>query len=1210
MIFRNNSIVLEERRNSLNDKLSKKERKEKRRERRERKEKRRQERSGGSSEDKESRKKKKSKPPLPPSSDTHEAENSYLEVPHYALHTENPQQSLELDLTTTVDTVNSLSLSETSLNPEDDTTNFEPVDDFWGDQEEGETNVTDAEAPIDPPEDYSDNNTNQLESGNQCPSVEEPLEEVSSDNPDYRETTPQINMEEAPPSEISPAQDTECEPVPEVEREPPILFKDDLDVSRYVTNKESCGVSVDVVSDCDISSLPNISSSIPTCEDLLHETPINISLSVDSFNNLSIYNASVNSFNSSASNSFSNQSSLISSCSSISSLNDLPQSCEKLCLDDLSDSNNNLSKINSAKCSPANSNGTPEINVEDDTSGTELVVGATPLFVESSSTSDYLSIKLVSDEKPVMRKDLARNIEDFLRRTSSVERQKRSSYTTKSSVSESYDADDASRSRSLGPECSDSKGGNSFVQDENERNVHSFPSENASYEHLTKKERVTGPAHGDSWQSPSKHRKILKDREVLEKQQHSSILSTGPQCTHKTAVSNVYNSRRGSVPSNDVAASPPTRMTSSQHPNMQPPPVRQIGVVQYPRPRYPANMRPMHEPPNFASPNDGKKFSSEERMRLPKPPTGTNEQYPSNCVNEFNVIKPFRHEAPPPYSMAATHEPRQQFYRATVPPYHAVNGHGPSGWPRQVMNRAAGPSNYNNQDHNGSFRPYGPHPNIRPEQTGFLNSRPSCGAVRNPYPDASGVRPMIQPVSLNFDAYGRPLGPWVYPNYRMMAPYAQGDHSQQMYSCNGDGKTMQANPLPNAKPNNNIGPDSDNSTEFHTSKKAPKKPPRSRQSSDESLNCKNNVEDNSVFLDPNGGVMINPKEKVTETKFYIHPPEYYGRSSREETPDDISDCQGSSVDCESLDMPHSSDRSPYPTSHDSSASSLCRSSTASSTMSFGSSYYMLYVVDPIDRPKTPEEHLSSPETSPTPDDNYETTKLLDRSDSSSSVCSFRTITPDAEYFDDNDRAFRKLRGLSHTSSGGSLNRNISRSNSSGSGNTLKGSNQSIDRLSPMQLESDDSSSRLMNKTPHRSSSQPASPISKLPNLSRACSLESLSSFLRRVPRAPSSFGSLSTLDLAAPSLTNSSNPSFALTLDRPPSTDSPILFSRADGSSRGSQDSLVIYRPVPRYNSDGQSASPEPLPAILCFLAPARPHEPPVVFPDILIEVSAFINVF
>ncbi|KAF2361386.1 PPPDE putative peptidase domain [Trinorchestia longiramus] len=314
---------------------------------------------------------------------------------------------------------------------------------------------------------------------------------------------------------------------------------------------------------------------------------------------------------------------------------------------------------------------------------------------------------------------------------------------------------------------------------------------------------------------------------------------------------------------------------------------------------------------------------------------------------------------------------------------------------------------------------------------------------------------------------------------------------------------------------------------------------------------------------------------VIETKFHIYPPDYYARQSGE-----------------TCDSPGGSECSSYETSRDSSSSSLCRSSTSSSSMSFGSSYYMLYVVDPIERPATPHESLSSPETSPTPDDAAQgavsspTHSGLVKSDSNSSVISFRTITPEPEYFDANDKAFRELRGISRGSSDESLNLHRTRSPSRGSISTLKMSSTKSSMDSA--ISSRTSPPRKARIARHRS--QPSSPNRRSPQVSRACSLESLSSFLRRVPRAPSTLASLSSLDLPILSPSRSPPP---VAVDRPPSTDSLILFPTDEDEN---QEPSVLYRPVPRYSG---SSSPPSLPSQLCLLGPSRSHEDPLTFPAV-----------
>ena len=294
-------------------------------------------------------------------------------------------------------------------------------------------------------------------------------------------------------------------------------------------------------------------------------------------------------------------------------------------------------------------------------------------------------------------------------------------------------------------------------------------------------------------------------------------------------------------------------------------------------------------------------------------------------------------------------------------------------------------------------------------------------------------------------------------------------------------------------------------------------------------------------------------------------------------------------------------------------SCLTRSETESSfgsTMSFGSSYYMLYVVDPIERPRTPEEYLSSLEGSPPPEDLGESVL---RSDSTCSIDSMRTITPEPEYFEENTKAFRALRGLSHASSNDSLLTCLTHPLSSGSSGTIlhESGSQSRSFVStslPMQTMDDSIDDLTIPQSTTNSTisrSQPVSPVGTPPPLlSRACSLESLSSFLKHLPRAPSPFSSISTFDLAHSSPSRGSVGTLAS--DRPPSTDSPIMFNVPGGSPRGSQDSLVLYRPLPRYSthSGAHSASPEPGPAVLCYLGPARPYEPPVVYYYVLEQVG------
>lgn len=289
--------------------------------------------------------------------------------------------------------------------------------------------------------------------------------------------------------------------------------------------------------------------------------------------------------------------------------------------------------------------------------------------------------------------------------------------------------------------------------------------------------------------------------------------------------------------------------------------------------------------------------------------------------------------------------------------------------------------------------------------------------------------------------------------------------------------------------------------------------------------------------------------------------------------------------------------------------SLSRSSTtcsdlsmcsSTSGLSFGSSYYILYVVDPVGRVPTPQELPSSPENSPSP-------PLLSRSNSVTSIATvdtMRTVTPDQQYFEVNNAAFRRMHGISRASSYESCLswRSRSHSLSFDSCSTLNCKSQS--QGPPPQF--------LLSPIPHSpqptpspvTRSQPSSPVGPKPAPpSRAYSLESISSFLRRLPRAPSSIRSISTFEFAPSTCSTTPPPRGEEFLDRPPSTDSPILLASPNGSLRGSHDSLVVYRPVPRY-SHTDLGSPEPQSALLCYLGPARPYEPPVVYTSVVEQVG------
>ncbi|XP_069949882.1 uncharacterized protein [Cherax quadricarinatus] len=293
-----------------------------------------------------------------------------------------------------------------------------------------------------------------------------------------------------------------------------------------------------------------------------------------------------------------------------------------------------------------------------------------------------------------------------------------------------------------------------------------------------------------------------------------------------------------------------------------------------------------------------------------------------------------------------------------------------------------------------------------------------------------------------------------------------------------------------------------------------------------------------------------------------------------------------------------------------SPTSLSRSSTvasdlsvcsSTSALSFGSSYYLLYVVDPIGRVPTPEELPSSPEASPSP-------PKLSRCNSNASVSSvdtMRTVTPDQQYFDINNAAFRHMHGISRSTSYESCLTWRSRSRS-----------LSYDSSSTLQLQSHNKNPTALHftlspvapsppATPSPTTrSQPASPV--LPRVippSRAYSLESMTSFLRQIPRVSSSFESISTFELAPSSCSTSPLPRGEQHPDRPSSTDSPILLESQNRNLHGSQDSVMVYRPVPRY-SNTDPGSPEPQSALLCYLGPARPYEPPVIYADVARKVN------
>ncbi|KAK4317290.1 hypothetical protein Pmani_011627 [Petrolisthes manimaculis] len=311
----------------------------------------------------------------------------------------------------------------------------------------------------------------------------------------------------------------------------------------------------------------------------------------------------------------------------------------------------------------------------------------------------------------------------------------------------------------------------------------------------------------------------------------------------------------------------------------------------------------------------------------------------------------------------------------------------------------------------------------------------------------------------------------------------------------------------------------------------------------------------------------------------------------------------------------------------SSFSDLSRSSTAASdismssttsAMSFGSSYYFLYMVDPIGRVPTPEELPSSPETSPcnsphpSPPLSPVLNNQLNRCDSDVSICSvdtLRTVTPDQEYFEENDAAFRRMHGISssgspsgYSSYGSCLSRRSrSRSLSYDSSSTLQLRSHSPSPSLPGTpvLDSPTSTSPSPTTTPTPAQptttrSQPTSPVlPRMCGVSRAYSLESISSFLRGIPRAPSSFASISTFELAPSSSRTSPLPHPEPPVDRPPSTDSLILLESPIGAA---DESVVIYRPVPRYGQT-HSDSPPPRPALLCHLGPTHPNrELPLIY--------------
>jgi len=212
--IRNNSVALEERRNSINDKLSKKERKERRRDKRERKEKKRQEREARRAEEGTS-KKIRNKPLLSEVDSLDDRASQSSDVSASTSRLEQDKQCHQSD---------SLNRNESSPETEE---KFEAVADFWADQDNSDT------------ADCQTTNTK-----DQSTSVNESININSLDSSENKEdhriggdiagevTAEQIpDMEDSTqaeqPQNVVPEQ--EREEAPEVEREPPIIFKDDLD---------------------------------------------------------------------------------------------------------------------------------------------------------------------------------------------------------------------------------------------------------------------------------------------------------------------------------------------------------------------------------------------------------------------------------------------------------------------------------------------------------------------------------------------------------------------------------------------------------------------------------------------------------------------------------------------------------------------------------------------------------------------------------------------------------------------------------------------------------------------------------------------------------------------------------------------------------------------------------------------------------------------
>ena len=1077
---RQNSVRLEEKRNSINDKLSKKERKERRREKRERKERRRKER--GESTSGEKRHKRKDLPPLPPPA----TDQLPLDAADQASRCSRSPAAEEPSVS---DSVKRLSIGgEEEEAEEDKQISFTPVDDFWGDQpdegdsppevrlqtdteencfvEPSEVEVVEPEEDIlivAPPPQYTDDITEMADNSEIAPEEQQ--------QPDA-----------APPSSAAPSVPEDVEA--EVEREPPILFKEELDVSRLGGHDS---VSFELP--------PNFGPRTPT-----HEFSYPPSRS-------------------------SSDSSLASSIS----LDNMSPFSPPFSPISMSSSNSN---------SPSNSSSSVVSGGSNNNTGEFIVCEETDIKSNSEQTSRKFDVNSNFDnnfnlndsqwqavDKPVLRKDLAKNIEEFLKRTSPEEQKKRYSY----------------------PSSSDNETDNTSPRFKSSSPIH--PTNNSTK--LDQKNRII---RSDDAKTNNKNNQTNKHSNDACKPPGSGS-STQTNVNSNVCTENLADQKQQNEipPSWDGVACP--KVTPLVGGSLVRPIARPLRPPGAPpimaRPVYPGRglvLRPV--PPNYDRP-----VGPPEGYFVPIRPNN----YPTG--QDCNQPVPrFPRTAVPPQVTA---------YRGTNPRYEAPVAYHPVHGPRPDMVRI--PINYE--------------PRIRPPGRGvpphdIRLARPP-GPVAPPQyrpPTAIPLDPRLVDGGGVFKENPRTAG--------KIETLQDIKNNQQ----SGTEKIVLETPnrgVPNSlieKPVKKI----------ETSKNAPKKPPRSGRSSNSSVGKADELP--PAVFDPNSGICSeSSKPKEIVTKFYIHPPEYYGRQSQDSLASFQDNDNALSTDYETAE---SRDSSGSP-SRNSSASSLCRSETASSTMSFGSSYYMLYVVDPIERPKTPEEHLSSPETSPTPDNAEEACAVL-KSESTSSVSSFRTITPEPDYFDSNDKAFRELRGVSHTSS-----RESDGSQSQNSFSTLKGSysSSSSQEVPLIKLSLMPSFCALHSQT-SRCSSQPSSPIMKdPPPLSRACSLESLSSFLRRIPRAPSTFASFSTLDLIAPSHSNSASsvtPPQPNSPDRPPSTDSPILFSRPEGSLRGSQDSLVLYRPVPRY----ETSSPEPLPTVLCYLGPARPHETPFIFPEVVIEVS------